>query len=211
MITCKSVPYCVDFPVLRQAVGEIRDFTEGLVLVHGGGSFGHFEAGRRSPLRVSLTSASMEELNALVIREMAMIGIGGFPLPGRVFDLEKVERILDQGLVPVLFGDIRENGEIISGDDITISIAREYSLTALFATDVDGVLVNGNVIPELHDLNTLVALPSVSYDLTGGMKEKVRKIFQNKINAMIFNGKKRGNVFNALKGERIGTFIKVRE
>ncbi|ABP96276.1 isopentenyl phosphate kinase [Metallosphaera sedula] len=208
-ITCKAVPYCADLPVIRQIAGEIKDFVDGLVIVHGGGSFGHFEAGRNVPVRVSLTSASMEELNTILIREMAVRGIKGFPLPGRFFDLERLERILDHGMVPVVFGDIKEDGTIISGDDLTISIAREYSLTALFATDVDGILVNGQVIPELNEPHSLTNLPSLSYDLTGGMREKVRKILQNNINAMIFNGKKRGNVFNALKGERIGTLIKV--
>ncbi|WP_240938746.1 isopentenyl phosphate kinase [Metallosphaera hakonensis] len=214
VITCKAVPYCVDLVAVKHCAGELASFTNGLVVIHGGGSFGHFEARREHASRLTLTSASMEELNAHVLREMAIAGIRAFPLPGRFYTHERVESILGKGLVPVIYGDISEDGTIISGDDITLDIAKKYSLTAFFATDVDGVIIGDEVIPELSDIENFRRsrkFATNSFDLTGGMEEKIKKIFQNNVNAVIFNGKKKGNIFNVLKGERIGTFVKVRK
>ncbi|MEM4146680.1 MAG: isopentenyl phosphate kinase [Metallosphaera sp.] len=211
VITCKSVPYCLDVQVIRQCIGELSSFAEGLVLVHGGGSFGHYEASRSNNVRITLTAASMQELNAYILREMALKGIKAFPLPGRFYSKETIETILDYGHVPVLYGDIKQNGEIVSGDDLTVLVAKEYSLTALFATDVDGVLLGNRVVNEISSPIKLDTLASKSLDITGGMQRKIEKIFQHKVDAVIFNGKKKGNVYNALHGERIGTFIKVRK
>ncbi|QKR01000.1 uridylate kinase [Metallosphaera tengchongensis] len=211
VLTCKSVPYCLDVAVTRQCLSELRDFSQGLVLVHGGGSFGHYEASKRAPTRIQLTAVSMQELNAYIMREISVLGIRAFPIPGRYFNMEHLERVIELGYMPVIYGDVRENGEIVSGDDLTIAIAKKYSLTALFATDVDGVIVNGKVVYELDRLEDFVGLEHDSYDVTGGMAEKLRKIFTANVNSLVFNGKRKGNIFNALKGERIGTLIKVRE
>ncbi|MFP3204137.1 MAG: uridylate kinase [Metallosphaera yellowstonensis] len=211
VITCRTVPHCPDLKVIRRIVREIIPFKEGLVIVHGGGSFGHFEASMGISKRRPLIAAAMQELNSLLLRELYPSGIHGFPVPGRYYSEDNLLRILGEGMTPVIYGDINERGEIISGDDLTLKVAKSFSLIALFSTDVDGVLLHGRPVPELRSFEDVEFGITHGYNVTGGMAEKLRKIFSFGVDAMIFNGKREGNVFNALKGERVGTFIKVKK
>lgn len=211
VITCREVPYCPDLKVIRRIIREAIPFVEGLVIIHGGGSFGHFEASMGVAERRTLVSAAVQELNSLLLRELYAAGIKAFPIPGRYYNKDELLKVLREGLTPLIYGDVSAEGVIISGDDLTLRIAKSFSLTALFSTDVDGVLIHGRPVPEISSLEDVIFEGPHGYNVTGGMEEKIRKIFRYGVNSMIFNGKRGGNVYNALKGERVGTFVKVKK
>ncbi len=205
LITDKRVPYSFKEEVVRRIAKEIKGFN--VILVHGGGSFGHYEASREDTLRRTRTAIAMHDLNLRVTRVLLEEGIAAFPLPGRCFSLDKVLEVLDNDLVPVIYGDILPNGNIISGDDITLTLARHFKVRALFAVDVDGVIVGEKVRDKVTSLEGVVDIGGGRYDVTGGIVEKVKKILEYKVSSLIFNGSRPTNVYKALRGEIVGTVV----
>jgi isopentenyl phosphate kinase len=147
-----------------------------LVVVHGGGSFGHPVAreyglsSRRtggSAEGVTRTRDAMLRLNQLVCSSMSEAGL--HPYPFAPFDMLMregarrlhrssaaqlwIESLLEAGMTPVAFGDVvimgGEGFRILSGDTIAYQLCSLLSPDrCVFAVDVDGVYdVRGNVIP----------------------------------------------------------------
>lgn len=203
LITDKRVPFSFKEDVVRRIAKEL--ILDNLILIHGGGSFGHYEASRGDIIRTAL---AMQKLNLLVSTILYEEGIRVFPLPGRYFSIATVTSYLNKGYVPLIYGDIDENGKIISGDDIAISLAKAFRTRALFAVNVDGVIVNNQVAKEVNDLNFDEIRQNGVIDLTGGLKAKVRKLLENCVEGIIFNGEKEGNIRKALNGESIGTLVR---
>ncbi|ARM75751.1 isopentenyl phosphate kinase [Acidianus manzaensis] len=202
LITDKSKPYYLRENVVRRIAKEL--ITDNLILIHGGGSFGHYEASKGNIIKTSL---AMQKLNLLVSSILYEEGIKIFPFPGRFFSIQKTLEYVKSGYVPLIYGDIDENGNIISGDDIAVILAKELKSMALFATDVDGVINNNMILDEVNSLNFEV-FNSNSYDVTGGIKSKIKKILEKCIEGIIFNGLKEGNINKVLKGEQIGTLVR---
>ncbi len=205
LITDKRVPYSFREEVIRQIAKELKGFK--VVLVHGGGSFGHYEASINDSFRTTRTALAMQDLNLRITRVLLSEGIKAFPLPGRCFSLDGIHEILENGFVPITYGDVLPNGEIISGDDLTLTLAKHFKVIALFAVDVDGVMVGGKVKDRINSLEGIVDLETGRYDVTGGIVGKIKKIFQYRVNSLIFNGKDPANVYKALRGERVGTLV----
>lgn len=206
LITNKTIPYSFRENIVRKIAKEL--VTEDLILIHGGGSFGHYEASKGD---IAKTSLAMQKLNLLVSTVLYEEGVRIFPLPGRCFSIDTIIAYLKRGFVPLIYGDIDEDGRIISGDDIAIILAKAFKSRALFATNFDGVLVNGKAVQEINDLNFDEIKQQVSFDVTGGIKSKVRKILENCVEGLVFNGEKEGNINKALKGELIGTLVRCRK
>ncbi len=204
LITNKNIPYSFNEEVVRRIALEIKPFSSSLIIVHGGGSFGHYEASRGDKIK---TAMAMQELNLKILKIFYENGINVFPLPGRFFSLDIVKRYLHERLVPVIYGDITESGKIISGDDIAILLGKAFNSRVLFASDVDGVFINGKVAREVNS-PMIDDLTSSKFDVTGGMKSKIQKILENCIEALIFNGKIEANIFKALEGKNIGTLVR---
>jgi isopentenyl phosphate kinase len=148
--------------------------THPIVLVHGGGSFGHFPAkeyslreggkSKRKKLGVTETALEMNKLTqqilaafqevnrpAILIRSSSTI----VSINGRIshMDLEALREFLRQGFIPILSGDVVAdtvtNFTIISGDQIAMYLARLlHAELVIFATDVDGLYTAD---PKEHD------------------------------------------------------------
>lgn len=155
----------------KRAIRSIADllakkvYTEKrMIIVHGGGSFGHYEASLDISLHGRLTyigfpriSSAMVTLNEIMLKQFIRAGLPSVSLPPRAFCLFECEsktvkcnydvvgRYVEKGIIPVLFGDILlGKGEcgpyIISGDDIIVDLAREYGpAKVIFAMDIDGI------------------------------------------------------------------------
>jgi isopentenyl phosphate kinase len=133
------------------------------------------------------------------------------------FDTYVIEGMLKRGLVPVIHGDVVLNGEssykIFSGDHALPYLTKKLRpYLSLHASDVDGVLdSNNNVIEKINSENINNVLkylkPSDKNDITGGMYLKVMESYNLGIKTIIFNGNKKGNIFNALIGKVKGTEI----
>jgi isopentenyl phosphate kinase len=136
-----------------------------LVVIHGGGSYGHplakeydISDGYSSPRQMSgfsLTHQAMVELNKLVVEAFLAEGVPAMSIAPSSFiitedrriadaDFSVVSRATESGFVPVLYGDTVLDSvlrfTILSGDQLAAKIA--ISLGAkriIFCVDVDGV------------------------------------------------------------------------
>ncbi len=165
VITDKSKPLSVKKAALKRLARELAAAKSPLIVVHGGGSFGHPLAskyrlaesykGKGQLIGVSLTHRAMTLLNSHVIEALQDAGIPAIGVPpssstlltnGRIKYMEVglVKRMLGLGLVPVLYGDVvldeKQGVRILSGDQIISYLARELGASrVIVGADVDGV------------------------------------------------------------------------
>jgi isopentenyl phosphate kinase len=166
VITVKDEPMTADQESIRRLSEEIKAaWPTPLVLVHGGGSFGHpvaekyglvdgFKSERQVP-GFARTHQAMVALNSIIVDALLEAGVPALAVSpssfimtsdGRIhsMDLEVIGRLAVRGILPVLYGDAvidRAKGfTILSGDQIAVKIAIEMGATRLiFGADVDGV------------------------------------------------------------------------
>lgn len=129
----------------------------GFILVHGAGSFGHFEArhhavsaGDASPIGMSATHAAVVKLNGLVVdallkRGVPAVGVSPLLVPAKVRN-DFVAALLDRGHLPVLHGDTCYAADgrtaILSGDALIATMASAFQFVnrIVFLSDVPGLL-----------------------------------------------------------------------
>ena len=221
---------------INRVAEEVAPYAENLILIHGAGSFGHVQAEeyklreKFNPEGLRVIHSSVVELNRLVVEALARSGANPMPVhpfscatlrDGRIksFSLEPIERMIEEGLLPVLHGDvamdITRRAGIISGDDLVPYLARSLDAEIVAeGTDKDGVLVEGTPLKGISR-NDWAAVEkylggSSTTDVTGGMREKVLKLLELTdagINSLIFNASKQGHISRVLKGEVLGTKV----
>ncbi len=168
-ITVKDRPFTIRKEALRSMCSQVLKHIEKggkVVVVHGGGSFGHPLAMRyrlsagllsgESYEGVTLTRLAMRRLNEEVVKEFMKLGGRPYALePSSSFVLEGgevkehfikgVEVALEKGFLPVLYGDVvLDRGErgvaILSGDTIASLLALRLKADKLiYVLDVDGI------------------------------------------------------------------------
>ncbi len=246
ILSDKNIPYSVKWDNLERIAMEIKNALNyyknqnkeiKLILVHGGGAFGHPVAKKylkienRKKIFINMDKGfwniqkAMRRFNNIVIDTLQSYDIpavsiqpSSFVVFGYklIFDISAIKEMLKRNLIPVIHGDItvdNKNGyKIISGDDIVPYLANELKADLiLYATDVDGVLIDNKVIKKIDEKNINEILRylsgSNSIDVTGGMRYKIEMIRKNKCRGFIFNGNKPSNIYKALLGEVEGTEI----
>lgn len=214
LITVKDRPETIHESALDRAVEAVAGAEAELVLVHGGGGFGH---PRAESLGISRTAGShdaaglygvhgaMTRLNAAVLgrlhdRDVPALPLhplssvtrsttGGLELPTAV-----LETMLAEGFVPVLHGDViahRDAGcTVLSGDELVVGLARSVSADRVgLCTGVPGVLDgNGDVIERIESFDAVadVLTETDATDVTGGMAAKVRTLLDLGTPAYVF-------------------------
>ena len=233
VITDKDRPEALDGPALADAAAAIADAdVTDLVVVHGGGSFGHHNASEHG---VSKTDGSadaaaaveihgaMKTLNDFVLsrlhdRDVPAVPVHPFSAARRDRNgalslmTEQVETMLGEGFVPVLHGDVvAHEGEgvtVLSGDEVVTAVAQGVDADRVgFCSTVPGVLDEEEaVIPEIRSYDEVATYlgGSESTDVTGGMAGKVRALLALGAPATIF-GPDAIRAF--LAGEDPGTLI----
>lgn len=166
VVTIKDKPMKADTVNIERLSEEIS--TAGLkqlVIVHGGGSFGHPVARRyrimggdtsiNKSFGVSETHRAMVALNSLIVDALLALKVPALSITpssflitdeGRIktVNLTIIHRLVDLGIIPVLYGDVvldRSRGfSILSGDQLASRIAVELGASRLiFGVDVDGI------------------------------------------------------------------------
>ncbi len=235
MITDKSSPQSYRSDVVSALAEEIASSGEKVVVVHGGGSFGHpvakqygLNSETTSPtgLGVPQTRNAMYELNHMLCKTMMEYKVNPYPFaPFDLFTMASrsaaaawLRGLLKANLTPVTFGDVSLSGtgfRILSGDSIMLELARVLKPDrCVFALDVDGV----------YEPNTRVIIPEISVakarkmkipkgdDATGGMKGKLEvatKIASMGSQVNFVSGYRRNEFSKALRGlDFYGTVIK---
>ncbi len=225
-----------DIDRISQEIASFRaNSSEGLILVHGAGSFGHPQAMKWAQgfdaQGVYLTHSSVKALNSIVLESLNNAGVRALPIHplsscllenGKIIELqvEKIRIMLERGIVPVLHGDVAmdrvKGAAVISGDRIAPHLAAVMKASKTGAcSNVDGVMdEKGTLIKKITPLGFIDIKKQISgssfTDVTGGMLGKVSELLElakNGISSRIFNGSKRGMVSKFLYGEDVGTLI----
>jgi isopentenyl phosphate kinase len=221
--------------VVSALAEEIASSGEKVVVVHGGGSYGHTEAKQygldslsTSPTATGVpqTRKAMYDLNHLVVKTMMEFKV--IPYPFAPFDLLTMARpiaagnwlrgLLKAGLTPVTFGDVSFSGtgfRIISGDSIVLDLARILKPDrCVFALDVDGVYEENTrvIVPELSPAACRRIKVPKGNDATGGIKSKLEvaaRVAARKIPVSFVSGYRRNEFSKALRGlDFYGTVVK---
>lgn len=233
VLTEKLQPETIDTAALATAAETLaNDDTDDLVVVHGGGSFGHHHAeaygvsktdGTRDPNAVYTIHDAMRRLNATVVERFQDQGLPALPVhplslahrddSGKTtLPTGAIERLLAEGFVPVLHGDIvgqaGAGATVLSGDEIVVSVADSIDAERIgICSGVPGVLdADESVIDRIEDYASVAdALGgSDAPDVTGGMAGKVQALLGVSTPAAIF-GLAELDAF--LAGESPGTHI----
>lgn len=243
LITDKAKPFTTREDMMRSIAASIRaayeKFPESAFLIgNGAGSFGHYlaskEAGNAPQERIYAVHESVVLLNKIFVQHLSEAGLPAASFVpsehiqsknGKLveFDISEVEDLLSINSVPVVFGDIvddgTEKGIIYSTETLFELIAEKlrsrYVLTILYTGDTDGVLdPNMKTIPEIslqtwEDMGSSVASPN-GYDVTGGMTHKIEsalRMAQIATHVRILSGKTADTIVGALEGRPVGTKV----
>ncbi len=234
VLSDKTRPFHVRYTRLRGIAAEISRYLsetrDRLVVVHGGGSFGHFaahthleEKGGYDAEALAQISLAMNELGLLVADFLQSEGVPAVLIPTHaVWTAEgmlvgPVVDVLEAGGVPVLYGDIAAPGGapvIISGDTVMEQLAEKLPASeALFATDVDGIYDRdpsepGAVLVERATPSQLLGVETGrgrgKFEVTGEMASKlgsIVRIARMGLRVTVFNGLRPASFYKALKGE----------
>ncbi len=233
--------------VARLAAELAAHRPERLVVVHGAGSFGH-RIVKESGIHRGLTDAASRramgetqrlqyELDAIVVRLLLAAGLPAMPVQASAtavledgalvhLDPTALRVLLEQGLVPVLYGvpavDRVRGCAILSGDVIAPHVAHALGLGRLVhATDVDGVFTadpradpRATHLPRVHRGNWAEVRArlagSGSVDVTGGMAGKVAELVawaERGLSSRIVDARVPGRLAAALMDEPVGTLV----
>jgi len=163
-ITDKLRSYTPRIDVMELIAEQLTLIKDSIILVHGGGSFGHFPAkkyrlneGYMFPEQIkgfSETKEKMEILNNIFIKILNQ-KVNAVPIQSSAciitknkeifkFFSEPISKIINLGAIPVLYGDTVFDEKIgfciLSGDRIIYELSRIFKpKKVIFGTDVDGI------------------------------------------------------------------------
>lgn len=198
------------------------DGVKKIVIVHGGGSFGHYIASRVLEERgeIDLEGFSdiawyMNELNREVVKSLRRYSLPAVQISTRgvvferdrklIINIDLIRSMIDAGLIPVLFGDVIISDarfRILSGDELAWNIAPEIEADwVLFASIIDGVYDR----PPERGGSRVIRLLRVSKDLSVELGEGYGIDVTGGMRTKILSGERalargvRGLIFNGLK------------
>jgi len=249
VITHKEKPLTINRGAIRRLAREISHANVSpLVIVHGGGSFGHpiakayrINEGFKDSSQItgfSKTHQAMTKLNKIVIDALISHNIPALEVQPSSFIITKSDRIktmdnkvlekfLEIGFVPVLYGDAVLDSDkgfaILSGDQLVSSLATQLAAERIIVgVDVDGLytsdpkkdktakLVQRISLQKLKEMQHKIRGATVT-DVTGGMLGKISELtpaVEAGIIVLIVNASKPDSVYKALKGQKVvGTLI----
>lgn len=219
---------------------EIKESGHKVLIVHGAGSFGHVLSKRHAiqdgyvsdeqiPV-VAEVQYDVRDLSGMVVKELLDAGIPAVSVPpGSCFvmddgelvsdDTEVIERLMNTGIIPVLFGDVlmdRVKGfGICSGDLFMEVLADLFDIQkVVFVSDVDGLFtadpkINKDAeLIETVDMDVLESIKSESNidDVTGGIRSKMEAMLRMSTadrDCVLVNGTVEGRLGSLLRGENV--------
>ena len=233
VITKKDQPETLNESHIDTAATIISNHRpKNLIVVHGGGSFGHFHAsnfnvtiedGTHNVAEVDIIHSSMIHLCDAVVRAFHSLDVPAIPVhPLSVawrdsdsllhFPSRHVLSLLESGFVPVIHGDIitteEKGATIVSGDELVTNLSNSIPTKRIgFCTLTPGVLdTSGSVIPHLspNQKEDSSITHSSATDVTGGMAGKIKELANANAPVSIFD---LPNLEAFLKGSNPGTLV----
>lgn len=236
IITNKEKPHSPRKNSIDKIVRVLKKLDEPFVIVHGGGSFGHYwsvkynmhtKPANYNSHGVSVVKNSMIELNKIVLDSFLKNKLNPYCLPPTDFvfgnkpitkKVKEIEKMAESNLIPITFGDAlwfgKNKSYILSGDRIMSMLANILKpKLCVFVLNVDGLYSDPKtkkLISELKGEKPLIL--KSSKDVTGGMKRKVEeamKISKKGMNVFFVNGNKPERIIDAVKRKKFhGTLFK---
>jgi len=235
VITDKSKPFSYRPDVVSALSEEIASSDQKVVVVHGGGSYGHVVAklhgittdpAEAPAVGVAQTRGAMYDLDRLVCKTMAEFKLNPYPFSpfdavsraGKAPVAAWLKALLKEGLTPITFGDVTLTAsgfKVISGDVIVQDLAKILAPErCVFALDVDGVYEPNTrvIIPELSPSKIRRMSVSSGSDATGGMRLKLEvaaRIAAAGTKVCFVSGYRRNEFSKALRGlDFYGTVVR---
>lgn len=246
IITDKNIPYKAYPEVIKRLAQQLKKIKNvSIVLAHGSGSFGHTSAkkfggkkGYKSKWGIAKVARDAMEINRIVmdilieeglpavsLRAMSMITASSGKLTKSFFEV--VEEVINQGLMPVVYGDViwdeKWKSTIYSGEttlnEIGIYLSRKgFKVNKIIQVgETNGVYDDkGDTVPLINKRNwkdiKRFVFKSTNNDVTGAMKHKIENalsIADKGVETWITNGIIPNELFNAMNGRNLyGTVIK---
>ena len=245
IITNKKIAYSARKSVIRRLAKELKKNHGGFILAHGSGSFGHTSAvkyggkkGYKSKIGIAKVALDAMEINKIVMKilvdeglpvvafsPMSMILANAGEMTKSFF--EPITIALDQGLIPVVYGDVvwdkTWNSTIFSGETILNKIAiyvisKGYKVSKIIQVgETNGVYDNNKMTIPLITKNSWLSVKKFIFklktnDVTGGMLHKIEHALEMadlNIETLLINGKIKNELLHAILGGKVeGTLIK---
>jgi isopentenyl phosphate kinase len=236
IITNKQKPLSPRRKTINSILKEIGKIKEPVIIVHGGGSYGHYwsvkydmhtRPAKTSPKGVAIVKNSMVELNKIILDSAVKNKINSYCLPPTDFmngnkaiksKILTINDIAKSGLTPITFGDALWFGQkksyILSGDVIMTTIAKILKpRLSLFVLDVDGVysdLKTNKLIRNFKKEKPEIRNNKI--DVTGGMTRKIteaNKMAKVGLKVFFVNGNKPKRISDAISGKKFeGTLFR---
>jgi len=229
IITDKEKPLSPRRKTVENIVKNLKKINEPMVIVHGGGSFGHYWSVKydmhTKPEKydmhgVAIVKNSMIELNKIILDVFTKNKLNPYSIPPTDFmsgnkpitkKIKEIEKIAKSGLIPITYGDALWYGNkktyILSGDKIMTYLAKILKpRLVIFALNEDGVysdLKTKKLIYELKGVNPKILENKM--DVTGGMTRKIEEatnIAKLGMNVFFVNGNKPERVVKAIKNKK---------
>lgn len=187
VVTHKGKDYTAHIDNIKRLSKEISEASQHpLIIVHGGGSFGHPHAtkyniaeglkdARAQIIGFSETHQAMVKLNQIIVDALLSEDVPAFSICAssmimtknkrlKVFDPSIVQSFIELGMVPVLYGDAvldsKQGFAILSGDQLIAKLAGALNAElVIFGSDVDGIFTDN---PKLNKDANLIETVSVS-------------------------------------------------
>jgi len=236
IITNKEKPLSPRKKTIDNILKEIGKIKEPIIIVHGGGSYGHYwsvkydmhtKPAKNNPKGVAIVKNSMVELNKIILDSAVKNQINSYCLPPTDFmngnksiksKILTISDIAKSGLTPITFGDALWFGQkksyILSGDIIMTTIAKILKpRLSLFVLDVDGVYSDLETKRLIHDFKK--EEPEITdnkMDVTGGMTRKITEannMTKAGLKVFFVNGNKPKRITDAISGKKFeGTLFR---
>ena len=236
IITNKKKPLSPRKKTIDSIVQSLRKVKEDMVLVHGGGSYGHYwsvkydmhtKPANYNIRGVSIVKNSMIELNKIILDSFLKNKLNPYCLPPSNFMLgtkpitkkiNEIKKIANSGLIPITFGDAlwyaNKKSYILSGDQIMSILARVIRpRLSIFILNEDGLYSNLKSKKLINEFkNEKISIKKDTMDVTGGMARKVSEAINiSKMGLRVFfvNGNKPNRIVNAINGNKFeGTLFR---
>ncbi len=238
VVTFKEKPLTANFEAINNITRVITTIKIPLIVVHGGGSFGHYWSVKYDmhtkpydydAYGISIVHESMMCLNQIIVNSMIKERINAYTVMPSNFTsshrpiirkIDELQDIAENGIIPVTFGDIihinKRKYSILSGDVIMRILSQVlHPSKVIFTLNVDGIYKNSKTketIKEIKNSNRSIELSTIEDDVTGGMRRKVTeafKIARSGVDVLMVNGLNPERIINAISGSAFeGTTIK---
>ncbi|HEX2306317.1 MAG TPA: isopentenyl phosphate kinase [Nitrososphaeraceae archaeon] len=237
VVTHKERPMTVNRSAIDRILKSLLSVKVPIILVHGGGSFGHYwsvmydihsKPERYSSEGIALVHESMISLNHIMVKSMLKLKMNPYTVPPFSLILSNkpfVKKIFDLAfmakdkIIPITYGDIvyrtYHKYSIMSGDELMTMISSVLRpKKVIFAINVDGIYKDPRTkeVVQTMEEKALIKFSAVNFDITGGMKRKVREALKISLAGMdvhFVNGFKPERLLKIIENKKTeGTVIR---